>query len=127
MPYVEGWQRDSGVVKGAEEGPLNLLTEHFFFAIIHRRAGGTCPPVRMVPHADSHKYCPLGRCGTRPGPYEGGVAKDYKGATKFQKITAWRKAKALANRAYLEENVYDNAAKKGLGRSQDTRDNAGRE
>ncbi len=96
-----------GVVKGgANEHPLNyvyVLTESWDFDTMHRRAGRDARP-KVTPHADSHKYCALGRCGTRPGPYQGGSAQDYK--TQKEKILAWRKGKARANRAYLEEKVY---------------------
>ena len=56
-------------------------------------------------HADAHKWCPLGPCGFRKGPYrfeEG--HREFQ--TKTAKITSWRKAKAARNRAYLEEKVY---------------------
>ena len=85
--------------------PLNrllVLTESWKFDIMHRRAGRDAAP-QVNKHADSHKYCPLGRCGTRPGPYSGGSAKSN---PRKEKIIAWRKAKARANRAYLEEHVY---------------------
>ena len=83
---------------------MSYLTSHAEFDILHRRAGRDARP-RIVLHADAHKYCPLGRCGTRTGAYSqssGGPAE-----WKTAKIVAWRKAKAVANRAYLEEHVYD--------------------
>jgi len=94
---------------------LNLLTEHRIFDTIHRRAGGLARPGGYTQHADSHKYCPLGRCGYRPGAYEGGYTKVGYQTSRSTKITAWRKAKALANRRYLEETVYGNETKKSLG------------
>jgi hypothetical protein len=89
--------------------PLNasvmLLTEHWKLDIMHRRAGGMlAAPAGGRPHGDAHKNCPLGRCGTRPGPYHEGTTRTFPG--RSQKITAWRIAKARANRAYLEEFVY---------------------
>ncbi len=99
-----------GWVKGRGEDPLPLLCEdclltgQLIYCMIHRRGGGMPVPPKENRHADSHKYCPLGRCGTRPGPYEGGSKETY--PRKKEKIIAWRKAKAYANRAYLEEMVY---------------------
>ena len=92
---------------GANERPLNVLlvlTESWDFDIMHRRAGRDARPKGYVIHADSHKYCPLGRCGTRTGPYTSGRAENNFG--KKAKIIAWRKARSAQNRAYLEENVY---------------------
>ena len=89
--------------------PLNrcsILTEAWELDIMHRRAGRDARPVGKT-HADAHKYCTLGRCGTRPGPYSGGHTKDH--GTRKETIIAWRKAKARANRAYLEEEVYAKA------------------
>jgi len=104
-----------GLKGGANERPFHfLLTESWSFDMIHRRAGGTARPGGYTPHADSHKYCALGRCGNRPGPYEGGYSKGDAWSARKAKITRWRKAKALANRRYLEENVYGNATKKGV-------------
>jgi len=84
---------------------IGLLTEHWELDKMHRRAGreSVLSPKRFK-HADAHKYCPLGRCGTRPGAYQGGSSREV--PTRSAKITAWRIAKAKANRAYLEENVY---------------------
>jgi len=89
--------------------PLNyclILTEAWDFDIMHRRAGrdGVTRQREVDKHADAHKYCPLGRCGTRPGPYATGAPRAFQG--RSAKITAWRIAKAKANRAYLEERVY---------------------
>ena len=96
--------------------PFELLTEAWIFDMIHRRAGGTARPWRMVQHADAHKYCPLGRCGTRPGAYARAGPEDHPAwSTRSAKITAWRKAKALANRRYLEEYVYGDEKKESLG------------
>ena len=83
---------------------IQILTEHRELDIMHRRAGRDARPTKVVRHADAHKYCPLGRCGTRAGPYTGGHQTDYQ--SKIEKIIAWRKAKARKNRAYLEEHVY---------------------
>ena len=84
------------------------LTCRVSFDILRRRAGRDARPTEYVKHADSHKYCPLGRCGTRTGPYTGGGAKDY--LTKTQRITKWRKQKALTYAIFLEE--LENARKK---------------
>ncbi len=80
------------------------LTFHLVFDIMHRRAGREARPREVDRHADAHKYCPLGRCGTRPGPYNAGSPAKVRG--RSAKITAWRIAKARSNRAYLEEFVY---------------------
>jgi len=78
--------------------------------MMHRRAGGEAAGLWRTPkHADAHKYCQIGRCGTRPGPYTGGRSADHAGS-RSEKITSWRIAKARANRAYLEENVYGKKA-----------------
>ena len=98
-----------GVVKGgANERPLNrgwhLLTEDERVDTLRRRAGRDARPQdKVTKHADAHKYCPLGRCGSRAGPYQGGYSPVH---PKTQRIIAWRKAKAAKNRAYLEEHVY---------------------
>jgi len=85
-----------------------VLTEHWELDKMHRRAGRDARPSSEVrKHADSHKYCPLGRCGSRPGAYEGGYQTRWE--TKTEKIVRWRKAKAAANRRYLEEHVYGKA------------------
>ena len=90
---------------------ISILTESWEFDIMHRRAGGDARPrTGGYGHGDAHKYCPLGRCGTRPGPYgksTATVAANHRSA----KITAWRIAKAKANRAYLEREVYDKPTK----------------
>ena len=86
---------------------MRVLTEHRELDNMHRRAGRDARPNEVKKHADAHKYCPLGRCGTRPGPYKGGSAEEAK-QTRTAKITTWRKAKAQRNRAYLEEKVYVN-------------------
>ena len=88
--------------------PLNMpfifvLTEAREFDKIHRRAGRDARPTEVSVHADAHKYCPLGRCGTRPGPF---ATEPSRPKGRSAKITAWRIAKAKANRAYLEERVY---------------------
>ena len=82
---------------------MSYLTSHADLDIMHRRAGREARP-KVTRHADSHKYCTLGRCGTRPGPYAGGHTEGIHGKTA--KIVAWRKAKAQSNRRYLEEKVY---------------------
>jgi len=85
--------------------PFHALTAVFLFDRMHRRAGGEAVPgPKVSKHADSHKYCPLGSCGNRPRPYAGGYQMGFESRQK--KITAWRKTKARANRAYLEEHVY---------------------
>ena len=95
---------------GANERPLNtqlsMLTEVAEIDTMHRRAGRDARPKGgpYVKHADAHKYCPLGRCGTRPGAYHAGQGQSPD--RRSAKITAWRKAKAQANRRYLEEKVY---------------------
>ncbi len=91
-----------GFKGGANERPFDLLTESWDFDTMNRRAGGMLAPGGK--HADAHRYCSLGRCGNRPGPYKGGYEEVR--PTRFQKITAWRKAKAARNRQYLEEFVY---------------------
>ncbi len=89
-------------------GFVGVLTESWDFDIMHRRAGRDAVPQvpwkRRNPHADAHKNCPFGRCGTRPGAYHGGEVSAFQG--RSAKITSWRIAKARANRAYLEERVY---------------------
>ncbi len=91
---------------------IGILTESWNFDIMHRRAGRDAVPRRRYnAHADAHKNCPLGRCGTRPGPYGAGSYPTIRG--RSAKITAWRIAKARANRAYLEEEVYGQS--KGAG------------
>jgi len=87
--------------------PLNvrILTESWNFDIMHRRAGGDARPQRGGPygHGDCHKYCQGYSCGKRQRPQF--PFSDPK-SVRSAKIIAWRKAKAAANRAYLEENVY---------------------
>ncbi len=99
-----------GVVKGgANERPLNtwlVLTESWDFDKMHRRAGGGCAPKEggsYHAHADAHKYCEGYSCGKRSR-----TNSPIQTSTRSAKITAWRKAKAQANRAYLEEHVYGN-------------------
>ncbi len=102
------------VVKGSfslEKDPLRLrhlvgLTDLWKFDMMHRRAGGDAARYKVVKHADAHKYCQGYSCGARSRG-----ARDRSGAApnradRSSKITAWRKAKARANRAYLEEHVY---------------------
>ena len=98
-----------GLLKGAPmSAPLMtnymILTESWQFDIMHRRAGGHAVLRRKSIHGDAHKNCPLGRCGTRPGAYAEGPGRTFAG--RSTKITAWRIAKAKANRRYLEERVY---------------------
>ena len=88
---------------------MSYLTSDAEFDILHRRAGRDARP-KVVAHADAHKYCPLGRCGNRPGPYAGGNQES--GTRKVQKIVSWRKAKAAENRRYLEEKVYARTERK---------------
>jgi len=110
VSYLVDHLQPEGVSKGEGKAlPFRfwwVLQEHADFDMMHRRGGGTRALqygyLGRRAHADSHKYCPLGRCGTRPGPHSGGSQTN----NKTQKIVTWRKAKALANRAYLEENVY---------------------
>ena len=85
---------------------IHVLTEHRELDIMHRRAGRDARPLKggAYGHGDAHKYCPLGRCGTRPGGYHQGSYREDQ--TRSRKITAWRKYKAASNRAYLEESVY---------------------
>ncbi len=84
---------------------VRVLTESWDFDIMHRRAGrDAAVPEKVSQHADAHKYCPLGRCGTRPGAYHERAHPAL--SSRSQKITAWRIAKAQANRRYLEERVY---------------------
>jgi len=88
--------------------PFHALTAVFFFDKLRRGEGREAPTQRKVSrHADAHKYCPLGRCGSRPGAYQGGHKEVFQ--SRSAKITAWRKAKAQANRRYLEERVYGKA------------------
>ena len=116
MPNVAAVLLGGGCPKGAPMSApsasmrIHVLTESWNFDIMHRRAGGLLRPGGK--HADSHKYCALGRCGTRPGPYEGGFTKD-NAASRSAKITTWRKARALANRRYLEEEVYGKTTSMG--------------
>ena len=109
--------RFEGLLRGTfseERSPLKLpvdariwiLTESHAFDTMHRRAGRDERPKKENPHADAHKYCPLGRCGTRPGAYAKGPSSFADRQNRTSKITAWRKAKAQANRRYLEEHVY---------------------
>ena len=101
LPYCPGGSKGEALSL-----PLSMLvlTESWELDIMHRRAGRDARP-KVVKHADAHKYCETGRCGTRPGPYASGRAPfDHRGKTA--KIIAWRKAKAARNRTYLEENVY---------------------
>ena len=84
---------------------MDILTEHRILDIMHRRAGrDERPPYWRSHHGDAHKYCPLGRCGSRPGPYH--ADRRYPTFGRSAKITAWRKAKAYANRRYLEGKWY---------------------
>ena len=106
MPNVADLLLGGGSKGGANERPFDLLTEHWNFDMMNRRAGGLDRPGRLNRHADSHKYCSLGRCGTRPGPYEADSTKGWQKTPWKAKVTSWRKAKALANRRYLEEYVY---------------------
>ena len=104
-----------GLLRGPVEGPLrivSILTESRDFDTMHRRAGGNARPLKGGPygHGDAHKYCQGYSCGTRPRPkFPFADTKSF----RSQKITAWRKTKARANRAYLEEKVY--AKTKHLG------------
>jgi len=103
------------VVKGSfsfEKDPLNVrhlvsLTDLWKFDRMHRRAGGEAAAPKVGEHADAHKNCPLGRCGNRKGAYADSTSSSSDWTYRSRKITAWRKAKAYANRAYLEEKVYD--------------------
>ena len=104
-----------GLLRGlsqVERDPLRVrhlvsLTDLWKFDMMHRRAGRESVPRQkeVSPHADAHKYCPLGRCGNRPGPFQNGAARENP-RSRSAKITAWRKAKAMKNRRYLEEEVY---------------------
>ena len=78
-----------------------LLTESWDFDTMNRRAGGHAPTPKDGPygHRDCHKYCEGYSCGTRSRPRSEGGSWSPRSA----KITAWRKAKAYKNRAYLEE------------------------
>ncbi len=94
--------------QGPAERPalaLLVLTEAWAFDTMHRRRVG-CRRRKEGPygHSDAHKYCPLGRCGTRPGTHHERANKTL--PTRSAKITAWRIAKAMKNRMYLEEEVY---------------------
>jgi len=103
-----------GVVKGgANEHPLNafwkVLQEAHDFDTIHRRAGGEAAAPRAKDggyygHSDGHKNCAGYSCGKRGREGQARAKKD--GEKRTARITAWRKAKAWANRAYLEEKVY---------------------
>ena len=82
-------------------GTRSLLTSEEETDILHRRAGRDVRPKEGYRrHADAHKYCPLGRCGNRPGAYEG---RYHISRTKTEKIIAWRKAKAYEARGKREE------------------------
>ncbi len=100
-----------GGLSQAEKDPLSVrhlvgLTDLWKFDRMHRRAGRDAAPQKEANrHGDAHKNCPLGRCGTRPGPYGEGTRQTIRG--RSAKITAWRIAKARKNRAYLEERVYN--------------------
>ena len=92
----------SAPLNRATEYPFDKLAEEWYNAQAGRE--GRAPHVGGYrKHADAHKYCPYGRCGSRQGPYAG---SHQTGPTRTQKIVAWRKAKAAQNRAYLEEHVY---------------------
>jgi len=87
-------------------GPLNTvaegLTSHVSLDILRRRAGRDARPP-YEGHGDAHKYCAGYTCGSRSrSEFSEPNAKGVRSA----KITAWRKAKAYANRRWLEENVY---------------------
>jgi len=86
--------------------PLNLrhegLTCHVSFDILRRRAGRDARPP-YGGHGDAHKNCEGYSCGRRPRPkFPESDSQSFRSA----KITAWRKAKAYANRRYLEKHVY---------------------
>ncbi len=107
MPYLEDFFR--GGFKGGTASPLlrapwQVLQESWDFDTIHRRAGGHGPVQEgYKKHADAHKYCPGLSCGVKRRP-----ATTAQGPISIRsaQIVAWRKAKAAANRRYLEENVY---------------------
>jgi len=98
-----------GLLRGAPmSAPLNvrLLTEAHDFDMMHRRAGGEAAPGKggaYGKHGDAHKYCEGYSCGVRQRP-----KYPFQNKKSFQssQIVRWRKAKARANRAYLEEFVY---------------------
>ena len=92
----------SAPLKFHHEYPFDKLAEEWYNAQAGR--AGRAPHVGGYrKHADAHKYCPYGSCGSRAGPYAGGYQKSF---GRKEKIIAWRKAKAAKNRAYLEEHVY---------------------
>ena len=85
--------------------PIKLLTEHWTFDMMHRRGGGT-PGLdirRRFAHGDNHRRC-TGNCGQSSARGAGGFVTPSR--WQQQKVTAWRKAKAAKNRAYLEREVY---------------------
>ena len=92
---------------------VRVLTEHWQFDIMHRRAGRDARPYhgdrKRFKHGDAHKYCESLSCGFARRP---STAKGWTQSIRSSKITAWRKAKARANRAYLEEFVYAKAEKR---------------
>ena len=93
-----------GLLRGPVEGPLSIdgyLTSVLAFDILHRRAGREARPP-YGGHGDAHKYCEGYSCGRRSRAGQSSSEP----RNKSQKITAWRKAKAAQNRAYLEEEVY---------------------
>ncbi len=96
---------------GANERPLNdapkqeWLTFYQIIVNMHRRAGRDARPLKGGPyaHGDCHKYCAGYSCGNRK---RDSSPRGQPASGRTAKIVAWRKAKALANRAYLEEHVY---------------------
>ena len=101
---------------GANERPLNssirILTESWDFDIMHRRAGGIAVPNPKggpYGHGDAHKFCEGLSCGFRS---RSELSVSNTKSVRSAKITSWRKAKALANRRYLEEEVYGKATKR---------------
>jgi len=100
-----------GGLSQGERGPLKraheyVLTESWRYDSMNRRAGGI-DAHRMVAHGDSHKHCQIG-CGRSSRDATGQTRGRFASKDVYvqRKITAWRKARAAANRAYLEENVY---------------------
>ena len=85
------------------EYPFDKMAENWYNAQAGRE-GRSSPVGGYKKHADAHKYCPFGSCGSRPGPYRGESSRSV--PNRSAKITAWRIAKAQANRAFLEEHVY---------------------
>ncbi len=85
---------------------VHILTESWDFDKMHRRGGGApaLPDRRRFQHGDNHRYCQGNCLGRREGQASYGARKGPwvpLAQWRQERITAWRKAKAMSNRAYL--------------------------